>query len=192
MKPLRRNHRIRGFTLIELLSVVAVLAILALVAAPSFGEFLSKRRVDGVTSELVTDLQYARSEAVSRNEAVRLTFGTDCYVIHRALVPSSSATVATCDRASKSITPAAAEIKTVQLAVGNPLTIDPAVAFFEFDPVRGMAQNDLSPPAAGTVDVRSTTGTAWRLRAVLTMMGRVATCSPGGTGYFGGYSNDCS
>jgi type IV fimbrial biogenesis protein FimT len=187
-----RLDRVRGFTILELMAVVAVLAVLAALAAPSFAEFLSKRRVDGVASELVTDLQYARSEAVSRNEAVRLTFGTDCYVIHRALVPSSSATVATCTRTSKSVTPAAAEIKTVQLATGQPLTIEPAVAFFEFEPVRGTALNDLSPPAAGSVDVRSTSGTAWRLRAMLTLMGRPATCSPSGSGYFTGYSTNCS
>jgi len=191
MKPGRRQL-VGGFTIIELMAVVAVLALLAALAAPSFAEFLSKRRVDGVASELVTDLQYARSEAVSRNEAVRLTFGTDCYVIHRALVPSNSATVATCTRTSKSVTPAAAEIKTVQLTTGQPLTIEPAVAFFEFEPVRGTAQNDLSPPAAGSVDVRSTSGTAWRLRAVLTLMGRPATCSPSGSGYFTGYSTNCS
>jgi hypothetical protein len=40
--------------------------------------------------------------------------------------------------------------------------------------------------------VRSTTGTAWLLRAVLTAMGRVDTCSPGGAGHVTGYSTDCS
>lgn len=191
MKFLPRLRRAAGFTVIELMTVLAIAAILAVAAAPSFSEFLAKRRVEGVASELVTDLHYTRSEAVSRNEPVRMTFGTDCYVIHRALVPSFSATVATCDRTSKSVNPAAAEIKTVQLDAGRPITIAPVVTHFEFDPVRGTVANDLSPPGPGSVDVRSTAGTAWQLRAVLTLMGRVATCSPQGAGNLPGYSTNC-
>jgi type IV fimbrial biogenesis protein FimT len=189
MNPSRCRRRAPGFTIIELMVAVAVLAVLAVIAAPSFTEYLAKRRVNGLASELVTDLQFARSEAVSRNENVRITFGTDCYVIHRAAI-GGTATVASCDRSSKTVAPPAAEIKTVQLEVGQPLTIVPAVEFFEFEPVRGTAENDLA--ATGTVDVYNTTGREWRLRAVMTLMGRVATCSPAGAGYFSGYSSVCS
>ncbi len=189
-----RTSRAAGFTIIELMIVVAIVAILAVVAAPSFTDFLSKRRVDGTMSELVTDIYYARSEAVSRNETLRMTFGTDCYVIHRTLVPSFSATVATCTRNSKSITPPAAEIKTVQVDAGRPLTIDASALiagpdmFFEFDPVRGTAINSAAS-ASGAVSVRSTAGTPWQLSAVLTLMGRVETCNPSTTGYVSGYAN---
>ena len=187
MRPARISAA--GFTIIELMIVVAIAAILAVVAAPSFSEFLSKRRVDGAMSELVTDIYYARSEAVSRNETLRMTFGTDCYVIHRTLVPSFSATVATCTRATKSITPPAAEIKTVQLDAGRPLTLDPgALTFFEFDPVRGTAINSAAS-ASGSVNVRSTAGTPWQLSAVLTLMGRVETCNPSSASYVTGYAN---
>jgi type IV fimbrial biogenesis protein FimT len=181
-----------GFTVVELMIVVAIVAVLMAMAAPSFSEYLSKRRVDGVMSELVTDMHYARSEAVSRNETVKITFGTDCYVIHRSLVPGNAATVASCTRTTKSITPAAAEIKTVQLDEGRPLTIDPgALTFVEFEPVRGTATNS-SASATVSVDVRSTTGINWLLRAVLTSMGRVETCSPSGAGHFPGYSTACT
>lgn len=187
-----QRKRAEGFTIIELMIVVALVAVLIALAAPSFSEFLSKRRVDGVMSELVTDMHYARSEAVSRNETVRITFGTDCYVIHRSLVPGNAATVASCTRTTKSITPAAAEIKTVQLDEGRPLTIDPgAFTFVEFDPVRGTAINS-SASTTAAVDVRSTSGINWLLRAVLTTMGRVETCSPSGTGHFPGYSTSCT
>ena len=184
--------QVAGVTTIELMIVFAIVAVLIAIAAPSFAEFLSKRRVDGVMSELVTDMQYARSEAVSRNAKVRITFGPRCYVIHLA-----SATTAECDSSTatptKTITPAGAEIKTVQLDAGRPLTIDVAgLPFFvEFDPVRGTVVNSSGTNSA-LVDVRSTSGTAWLLRSVLTMMGRIDTCSPAGAGHVTGYSTDCT
>lgn len=190
MSP-RRSRR-AGFTTIELMIVVTIAAVLIALAAPSFAEFLSKRRVDGVMAELVTDLHYARSEAVSRNAPVRITFGPRCYVIHLA-----SATGAECDAdtdpPTKTITPTTAEIKTVQLQAGRPLAIDTGTSpfFIEFDPVRGTVVNSAGS-GQSSLDVRSTAGTAWLLRAVLTAMGRVDTCSPNGAGHVNGYSTDCS
>lgn len=189
------GNRQFGFTIVELMIVVAIAAILIAAAAPSFSEFMSRRRVEGVASELVTDLHYTRSEAVSRNEAVGMFFGTDCYVIYRVRIPPSdpaaSPTVATCTRTTKSITPAAAELKTVQLDAGRPVSLSPGGATnVEFDPVRGMASNSAGDDAA-SVDVRSTSGTAWRLRAVLTIMGRAETCRPVDAPGFSGWA-DCA
>lgn len=182
----RNSDAVAGFTVVELMVVVAIAAVLIVIAAPSFAEFLSKRRVDGVMSELVTDLQYARSEAVSRNVPVRVTFGADCYAIHLA-----SASSAACTRTSKTISPPAAEIKTVQLEQGRPLTIDPgALNYFEFDPVRGTVVNSDASSSA-SVTVRSTSGTGWELHVLLTLMGRVGTCSPIGSGKVAGYAS-CS
>lgn len=181
-----------GFTTVELMIVVAMVAVLIAVAVPSFTDFLSKRRVDGVMSELVIDMHYARSEAVSRNLPVRITFGPRCYVIHLA-----SATTAECDSStatpSKTVTPSAAEIKAVQLDAGRPVTIDVGALpfYFEFDPVRGTVLNG-SGSATASVDVRSTSGTEWLLRAVLTIMGRVDTCSPAGAGHVAGHSMSCT
>jgi hypothetical protein len=44
---------------------------------------------------------------------------------------------------------------------------------------------------AASVDVRSTRGTEWRLRAVLTVMGRAETCRPTDAPPFSGWAN-CS
>jgi len=180
-----------GFTIIELMVVVAIAAILIVAAAPSFSEFLSRRRVEGLTAELVTDLHYTRSEAVSRNESVGMFFGTDCYVIYRVRVPTASPTVATCTRTTKSITPAAAELKTVQLDAGRPVSMSPGgAANVEFDPVRGMVTNSAGDDTA-SVDVRSTSGRPWRLRAMLTIMGRAETCRPADAPGFAGWAQ-CS
>lgn len=75
-----RRHA--GFTLIELLIVVAVLAVLASLAAPSFATFIKNTRLSTASTQLVTDLNLARSEAIKRNTHVlvcaRNTAGTDC------------------------------------------------------------------------------------------------------------------
>jgi prepilin-type N-terminal cleavage/methylation domain-containing protein len=191
---IRPHVRTAGFTIIELLTVVAIAAILIAVAAPSFLEFLDKRRVEGATSELATDIQFARSEAVSRNTEVRMTFGSGCYVIH---VASVTADTTTCET-----DPAGSDIKTVRIdATRLFLKPEGGLSHFEFDPVRGTAANDLASLGSGRVEVcvanasRDDCGTAareWKLMVVLTVLGRVETCSPSGTGYMYGYSSSCT
>lgn len=64
----------RGLTLMELIVTVAILAILVALAVPSFNAFLAKGRLSGAAEALAQDLQLARSEALRRNDDVRLSF----------------------------------------------------------------------------------------------------------------------
>lgn len=59
-----------GLTLIELLVTVAILAILMTIALPSFQDFFASNRVATSTSDFVTALNLARSEAIRRGETV--------------------------------------------------------------------------------------------------------------------------
>jgi type IV fimbrial biogenesis protein FimT len=71
----------RGFTLIELLVTISIAVILLTIAVPSFNEFLVRNRVSGVTNELMTALNLARSEAVRRGQPVSVcksSNGTTC------------------------------------------------------------------------------------------------------------------
>ena len=61
-----------GFTLIELMLVVAVLAVIVALATPSLETLLHSNRLRIQSSQLMTALNLARSEAISRNSPVSL------------------------------------------------------------------------------------------------------------------------
>lgn len=74
--PLARN-RVRGVTLVELMVVLVVLAVLMAMAAPSFEMVRNSSRLSAQVNELVTAVQLARSEAVSRRQWVTVCRSDD-------------------------------------------------------------------------------------------------------------------
>ncbi len=65
-----RPRDIRGFTLLELMITVAVLALVTTLAIPVFDQMYQTNRVRGVRDDLFRSLNYARSEAITRNQQV--------------------------------------------------------------------------------------------------------------------------
>jgi prepilin-type N-terminal cleavage/methylation domain-containing protein len=127
----------RGFTVIELMTVMVIAAILLVIAAPSFNDMLAKRRLEGQANELVTDLSYAKSEAVQRNRSVFLrTHPTSntCYIIGALPDPAGTADCS-CD-ATPRCSGGATELKTVLLGNGVTVTSNRRITF---EPVRGTA-----------------------------------------------------
>jgi type IV fimbrial biogenesis protein FimT len=55
-----------GFTLIELMVTIAVLAILLTIAIPSYQSMVRNNRIAAQANQVITALNYARSEAVKR------------------------------------------------------------------------------------------------------------------------------
>jgi type IV fimbrial biogenesis protein FimT len=74
-----------GITLMETMVVVSILAILAGMALPSFTDMILNHRLQGKAFEYVTNMNWARSLAVSSNQPVnlRITAGesASCYVV---------------------------------------------------------------------------------------------------------------
>ncbi len=66
-----------GFTLIELLVTIAVMVILITIAVPNFLTFIQGNRLTSQANDLVTALNYARSEAIKRGVRVTVCSSND-------------------------------------------------------------------------------------------------------------------
>jgi len=76
--PLLSNQRVdtspeqKGFTLIELLVTLSILTIMLSIAVPNLITFVQNSRLVGQANDLVTALNYARSEAIKRGVRVSI------------------------------------------------------------------------------------------------------------------------
>ena len=156
----------RGVTMVEACITLAIAGILAGSALPSFTESLDKRQVEGVSSEVGTDLRYARSEAVARNTGVRVSFYPACYVVH-----TGNRADCACDGQGPAVCSGdAVALKTVNTASGRGVQIVANVSSMRFDPTHGTT----SP--TGTVCTVPASGRS--VHHVVSIMGRVRSCSP--------------
>jgi type IV fimbrial biogenesis protein FimT len=76
------NPKQHGMTLVELMVTLAVAAILVSAALPSLSDMAANNRLSALNNQLVSSLNYARSEAVKRRYdvalCVRNSAGTAC------------------------------------------------------------------------------------------------------------------
>lgn len=169
-----KSHTQCGVSLVEATSVLAIVSALVASAAPSYVTFLDKRAVEGLAAEIATDLQLTRSEAVARNQNLKISFGLtpdgrSCYVLH-------TETSSSCDCASDgpaTCSSGAQEIKTARAPINGRVSFRANVANMVYESNRG------TTTPGGSIDIVGTSGHA--LRHVVSMLGRVRTCSPDGS-----------
>jgi type IV fimbrial biogenesis protein FimT len=154
---MRLHQPQRGFTMVELMTVIVIAGVLATLALPSFRELLDRRRGEGQANEFLIDLSYAKSEAVQRNQNVRLLTGGagTCYIIAAWPTPPTGTPSCDCTAAAGSrCTGGPTELKTVTLV--NAATVTNARTF-DFEPVRGALQGGAAASAAVAMGSRSYT-----------------------------------
>ena len=83
--------RSRGFTLVEMLVVMAISAILIAAAVPSFQSLIASTRASSASGTLVSNLEYARSEAIRRNQNVTVCRTADANAPENVLACSDVA-----------------------------------------------------------------------------------------------------
>lgn len=161
--------RPRGVTLIELMVALVVLAILATLAFPSVVTMIDKYRLKGAVDHFASDLQFAKMEAVRRNQSVSIHLVTGanwCYGMRAG---------GACDCAQPTSTdPAYCDVKRVLFSEfpGALLSSQTFAASPVFDPVQGLSNQ------AGSVVFQSLQGRQGRVD--LNLMGMVSVCTPTG------------
>lgn len=161
--------RHRGLTLVEACMALAVLAIVATLAVPSLATMLERRRLAGWAALVMQDLRLARTEAIVRNESVRMaarsTAGHGCYIVHTGPAGSCACVhpgqPARCDEG-------ATAIRTVWLPESSGTIVGTQVASMLFDPL-----GTVTP--TGSWHIRQ--GPDMEVRHVVNLMGRIRTCA---------------
>lgn len=167
-----RRQRQSGITMVESCCAMSIAAVLVGAGVPSFKDTLVKRNLEGTASQVALDVLFARSEAVSRNQSVRVTFsrtaaGT-CYVLHTGARDDCSCG----DGGAAACIDGARAFKSVLVAAGSGVRIEANVSSMLFDAGRG------TTTPAGTVRTVADDGRA--IHHVVNIMGRPRACSPNG------------
>lgn len=182
MKHSRVSAGAHGLTIIELITVLIVVGVLISLAAPSFRGMIQRQRVQGVSDQVLGDLQLARSEVAGRGgAAVAVSFGGNgalsCYTIHSP----ASAPGAACDctrTPGQACVPAGAlqEIKTAQVPRAEGVSVaasSPGGPMLNFAPPQGVATPGF------VVTVQGDAG--GQLRTDVRALGSLSVCSPDGS-----------
>lgn len=193
----------KGITLIEILVVFAIIAVILVVATPSVSSMIEMQRLRGVNDQLVTDVQFLRTEAATRQELTGITFRENatmtCYIIHTCGTVSGDDCECNCTAAegSRCVAPRR-EVRTVQLLKSAQVIVKPTPVSGTTSPNRVMID-----PATGSISAFFATCLAcptsppiqefWAqtsltggtlagnsLQVRLSPQGRPSICSPGG------------
>lgn len=187
---MKTSRRSRAFSLIELLIVIALLAVILALAAGPFRDFILLQRLRSVQAQLLTDMSYARSEAISKGTFVQMrvqssSAGT-CYIIYsRTDSTGSNACDCTASTAAARCAAGTQEIKTVLLPSSDSISVavPPSTtrpAMLTINPRTGGVNIDVAPESisANPFWVETQIDTQRRFRTMMSVQGRLQVCSP--------------
>lgn len=166
-----------GLTIIEMMVVVAVVAVLVTLAAPSFRSMIAMQRVKSINAELLTDLQFARSEGTTRNRDIRIRFtpAAACYVIYTDVTSGS------CDCANTPVCTnelGREELKTVKLPASNNVSLSTNSAMGTILLFRRPPATNVTPVG---FEIGVTSSVRGQLRTTLNEAGNASVCTPDGS-----------
>lgn len=162
----------RGLSLVEIMCCAAATATLLGSAFPALSDFGSRQRLQAAAAELHADIGLARSSAIQRGAAVRLSWqpladGGTCYMVH-----TGDADACDCTHATQPVCRSGEQaLRTVVLPGQQAITLSAATRSIQFDAHR----NTVTP----TATFRLSDSHGQRLNLVVNIMGRVRTCTPG-------------
>lgn len=189
--PSAKPHQTRtrrlsaGVTLVELSIAIVIIAILVAIAAPGFASMIERHRVKSATERLFLYLRHAKSEAIKRNQRIRLTLKSSnsgaiwCYGLKIN---------ASCDCTVEG----SCQIDGVQKIIKSDefpgVSIEPHISSpgdrFTFENVRWVM--------AGTYGhVRFNSPSGKQARVIVSSTSRIRLCSPQGNANISGYSTSC-
>ena len=164
-------RRQSGVTLVEMAVVLGVTSVMLGSAAPHLIKTRHVQALDLAAAQLRTDVQLARSTAVSLAKSVRLevasTAAGSCYVIHTG-GPSGCS----CDSETTSCKAAGWVVRAAHFGSGQPVSVK-GNAGMTFDGTLGT----VTP--TGTVTLSNVSGD--QLKVIVNIMGRARTCKAAGT-----------
>lgn len=196
---------------------MSILAILAFIAVPSMSDYMDRQRIIRVAEALYSELQLARTEAVTRSGEVYVKFSTDGTTTWSVGVSENTG----CNPAQADITQADACYLIVENGDGVTTTADRVRRVISSNDYPGVkmggiddngtdnttdddtfiaavnfagAETDFDPvrgtAKAGTVAVRfgDPDGDIYEMRVIVNVIGRVKICTPSGALQVPGYS----
>jgi type IV fimbrial biogenesis protein FimT len=169
-KPHRHQ---RGLTTLEALVAATVVSTLSAAAVGNFSTWRAQLAVNATAAELETDLHFARSEALARQQTIHWTWeqtshGT-CWLVYSG--PKQSCRCG--EGAEAPLCEAGTEVlRSVHLPAGHAVNLAANARHLSFDATLGT----VSPAAT----MRFSAPDAKTVHQVVGIMGRVRSCVPGG------------
>jgi prepilin-type N-terminal cleavage/methylation domain-containing protein len=159
----------RGLTLIELLTSLTLVGILTTIAAPSLHALVQQRRLDGAVQAYLSQLHWARLQAVAMNRPVYIGFGEtptgSCYVFYVGERDRCG-----CGLADSDCSDGASLLLSTELPQANGVSVSSTTKGITLDELRGT----VTPTFTATFTARN----GLVVKASTSIMGRTRACGP--------------